>query len=85
MALTAPDWLTRHGGTLKASKDFVSWTVYLNGEPQYAVVPVPAAGKHSCRVVQTINGKRLDNGETFATLEEAGRGGLEALRKALGW
>jgi hypothetical protein len=85
MAVTAPDWLTRHGGSLRASKDGLSWTVYLNGEPQYAVVPVPAEGKHSCKVFQTINGKRLDDGQTFATLEDAARGGLEALRKALGW
>jgi len=85
MAVTAPDWLTRHGCTLKASKDGCSWTVYLGGEPQYTVVPVPAGGKYSCRVVQTINGKRLDKGEPFATPEDACRGGLESLRKALGW
>ena len=29
--------------------------------------------------------QRLDDGQTFATLEDAARGGLEALRKALGW
>ena len=45
----------------------------------------PAGGKHACKVTQTINGKRLDNGTTYPTLEEAARGGLDDLRKAMGW
>jgi hypothetical protein len=85
MAVTAPQWLTQHGGELRASKDGKSYTVYLRGEPQYLLLPVPAGGKHACRVSQTINGKRLDGGATFATLDEAAGGGLEDLRKALGW
>jgi hypothetical protein len=85
MTVTAPEWLTRHGCELRPSQNGQSWTVYLNGAPEYTVVPVPAAGQHSCKVTQTNNGKRLDSGGTYPTLEDAARGGLEDLRKALGW
>jgi hypothetical protein len=85
MAVTAPDWLTLHGGELRGSRNGQSWTIFLNSEPQYTLVPVPAGGKHSCKVCQTINGKRLDTGGLAATLDDAVRMGLEDLRKALGW
>ena len=85
MSLPTPDWLTQHGCELKASKDGHSSTVYFNGKLEYLLVPTPAGGKFACRVAQTANGKRLDAGATFATSDEALRGGLEDLRKALGW
>ena len=85
MSVSTPDWLTLHGGELKQSKDGRSITVYMNGQPQYLLIPVPAGGKHACRVSQTVNGKRLDSGATFASHDEALRGGLDDLRKALGW
>jgi hypothetical protein len=85
MAVMTPDWLTRHDGTLHVGKDGHSASVYFAGSLQYVLVPVPARGKYSCRVTQTINGKRLDGTNTYATLEDAIRGGLEDLRQALGW
>jgi hypothetical protein len=85
MAVTTPDWLALHGGELRPSKDGRSWVVYLNREPQYLVMPVPAGGKFSCRLSQTVNGRRLDGKGTYPTPEDAARGGLEDLRQALGW
>jgi hypothetical protein len=85
MAVTSPDWLTQHGAELRPSKDGKAYTVYVAGQPQYLLLPVPAKGKHGCRVSQTINGKRLDGAGTWPTLDEAVRGGLDDLRKALGW
>jgi hypothetical protein len=85
MALTTPDWLTRRDGELRESKDGHSWVVYFAGGPQYLVIPVPVGGAFGCRVSQTVNGKRLDGSATYPTREDAGRGGLEDLRKALGW
>jgi hypothetical protein len=85
MAVTTPDWLALHGGELRPSKDGRSWVVYLDREPQYLVMPVPAEGKFSCRVSQTVNGRRLDGKATYPTPEDAARGGLEDLRQALGW
>jgi hypothetical protein len=85
MAVPSPEWLTERGAELRPSKDGKSYTVYFGGEPQYLVIPVPAEGRHACRVSQTINGKRLDGAATYATFDEAVRGGLEDLRKALGW
>jgi hypothetical protein len=85
MAVSTPDWLTLHDCDLRASKDGHSATVYCRSEPQYLLMPIPAGGKYACRVSQTVNGKRLDGGATFGTSDEALRGGLEDLRKTLGW
>jgi hypothetical protein len=85
MAVTTPEWLTQRGGELRESKDGHSWLVCFAGQPQYLVMPVPVGGKFGCRISQTINGKRLDGPTTYPSREDAGRGGLEDLRKALGW
>jgi hypothetical protein len=85
MAVTTPDWLKLHDAELRPSADGHSWSVYLEGKPQYVLALAPAEGKFACRVVQTVNGKRLDRGGVFPTPEEAARGGLEDLRASLGW
>jgi hypothetical protein len=85
MAVTAPDWLARHGGELRSANAGPFWLVLLDGEPQYRLIPVPAAGKHSCHVTQTVNGQRLDSGKIHSTQDEAIQGGLEDLRQTLGW
>jgi hypothetical protein len=85
MAVAAPEWLTRRGGSLKAGNDGESCLVMVGGEPLYAVVPVPVAGKFGCTIVQANNGKRIESGGTAASAEEAQRLGLEELRKAMGW
>jgi hypothetical protein len=85
MALTAPDWLTRHAGELRPGVGQNVWLVYFDREPQYSLTPVPATGRHACRVLQTINGRRLDSTTVYTSEEDALRGGLEDLRKALGW
>jgi hypothetical protein len=84
MPLTTPDWLAQHAGSL-CPNVLGGWVVYLGEEPQYRVKPVPVEGKFGCSIEQTINGRRLDGTGVFASEEEAVRGGLEALRKALGW
>lgn len=85
MSVTTPDWLTQRGCRLLPSKDGHAWLVFLGEEPQYLLMPTPARGQFACRVSQTINGKRLDGDGTYATPEDAARGGLDALRQALGW
>ncbi len=85
MTATTPDWIKARNGELKGGRDGHSWTVYFAGQPQYLLEPVPALGKFSCRVTQTINGKRLDRGSKWETHEAALQGGLNELREALGW
>jgi hypothetical protein len=85
MAITTPDWLTRHGGSLREGVAGRSWIVWISEEPQYRLVPVPAAGKFACDVTQTVNGRRLEGKETYPSLDAAVQGGLEDLRRALGW
>jgi hypothetical protein len=85
MPMTAPDWLTRHQGSLRPTPDGLSWAVLLNNQPQYRLSPRPAAGRYSCEVLQTVNDKHLGSNALYASAEEALRGGLEDLRKVLGW
>jgi hypothetical protein len=85
MAVATPEWLTKHDGELACGQDGQTCVVYLAGEPQYALFVLPAAGKLTCEVKQTNNGKRLESAAVYPTIDEAARGGLEDLRKALGW
>jgi hypothetical protein len=85
MALTAPAWLTQHGGSLQPGSDRRTWFVLFAGQPQYALVPVPVTGQFGCAVRQTINGRRIDSSRRAATPEAALQAGLEDLRQALGW
>ena len=84
-SMTTPDWLTQHGGSLKLGSDGKTWYVFFAGQPYYSLLDVPDAGKFGCAIRQTINGKRLDTHGTFATKDEAINGGLDDLRKTLGW
>jgi len=85
MALAAPEWLSRHGGSLKPGMDGRTCYLMLNDQPLYAVIPVPVTGKFGCTVIQTNNGKRIESTSTAASAEEALSLGLEEARKALGW
>jgi hypothetical protein len=85
MALTTPDWLARHGGELRPSVGGRSWIVWFDDAPQYRLDPVPVRGKHSCAIIQTINGSSIPTTSISDSIEDAVRGGLEDLRKALGW
>ena len=83
--MTAPDWLTQRGGSLKLGSDGQTWLVFFNGRPDYSLVACPVAGKLSCTIRQTINGNRVESAGTFTSKEDAIRRGLEDLRNALGW
>lgn len=85
LQLPAPEWLSLHGGEVRLGKDALSAAVYFAGQLQYVLVPVPAKGKHACRVTETVNGRRLDSGVVYETRDAALQGGLEDVRQALGW
>jgi len=85
VSIATPDWLRTRGGEIRGSKDAHSWTVYLRGEPNYMIEPLPAQGKFCCRVTQTNNGRRFESTNTYASKDAAAHGGLDDLRKALGW
>ncbi|HEX4592270.1 MAG TPA: hypothetical protein VH120_20210 [Gemmataceae bacterium] len=83
--MTPPEWLVRHDGTLRLATDGRTWLVFFDGAPHYNLTPSPAVGRFACQVCQTENGKRIDKVTTFASADEALRGGLEELRTFLGW
>ena len=83
--MTNLDWLAQHDGEARASKDGRSYTILLGGQPQYLLTLAPTVGQYGCKVVQSINGKRLDGGAAFPSAEAAFQGGFDDLRKALGW
>ena len=85
MNVTIPDWLAQRAGSLQTGSDGRSCFVVFDQQPQYRLVPTPVAGQFGCAITQTINGKRVESSGTYATAAEALRGGLEDLRKALGW
>lgn len=85
MAVSTPDWLAKRGGELRLNFDGHTWAACFGGGPQYFLRPLPAAGKFTCEVEQTNNGRRLESNTIYATEDDALRGGLEDLRKALGW
>jgi hypothetical protein len=85
MALSTPEWLAKHGGATQLTADGVGCMVFFDGQPQYFVLPRPAAGRFASQVTQTINGKRLESGATYPTADQAVLGGLEDLRNVLGW
>jgi hypothetical protein len=85
MALAAPEWLARRGGTLKAGGDAHTVYLMLSDQPLYAVVPVPVAGKFGCAIIQTNNGKRIECPSTAPSAQEALHLGLEEVRKTMGW
>jgi hypothetical protein len=85
MTIPTPDWLTKHGGEVRLSNDHRYWVGYLSKEPQYLLRPVPAGGKFAIEVEQSINGRRLESKQTYPSDADAIKGGLEDLRKALGW
>jgi len=85
MTPTAPDWLTRHDGTLKTGADASICYVYFDHKPHYRLELVPAQGKDSCHVRQTENGKVLASTAAFDTPEAALQAGLNDLGKYLGW
>jgi hypothetical protein len=85
MAVSAPEWLVRHGGEIRRSVASDTYLICFACEPQYLLSPVPVNGKIGCRITQSINGKRIASSETAATEEAAVAQGLDDLRKALGW
>jgi hypothetical protein len=85
MLLNPPEWLSRRGGSLRPGIDSDSWVVMFDHQPQYILKPIPAKGKYSYELMQSINGRRLDNSGIYSSAEEAVQAGLEELRKVLGW
>jgi hypothetical protein len=85
MAIGVPEWLKARDGDLRRAPDGRTWLVLLNGTPQYKLTPTPAGGKYTCDVLQTVNQKRVDKGQIYASHDDAVNGGLDELRAALGW
>jgi hypothetical protein len=85
MVVSAPEWLTRRGGSVQQASTGGAWFVHFSGQPQYSLVPVPVGNAVGCAIRQTINGKRIESTSTATTPEQALQAGLEDLRKSLGW
>jgi hypothetical protein len=85
LTVEVPDWLKARDGDLRLSKDGHTLWVYFAGDPHYLVEPLPACGQFAARVTQTENGKRVDAKGPFPTRDAAFRGGLDELRRWLGW
>jgi hypothetical protein len=49
------------------------------------LVAIPAEGKHTVKVLETINGKQFTTGKVYPTIQAALEAGAEALREKMGW
>lgn len=90
MATTAspvsqPQWLTCRGGKVVPSANGLSWLVDFGVEPVYALIAIPAEGKHTVKILETINGKQFTPGKVYPTIQAALEAGADALREKLGW
>lgn len=83
--LTVPDWLSKRDGALQPGLSDVVTLVMVGGRPMYRLEVRPAAGKHTCAILDAVNGHRLDDGSAYPTAAAARAGGLEQLRAQLGW
>jgi len=84
--MQVPDWLSKRGGVLQpGAQTFVTF-VTLGGAPQYKLEVRPAGAAYTCYVLQSVNGRRVDDGKgSYPTAAAAVAGGLDQLRNALGW
>ena len=83
--MTTPDWLTKRDGGLKPGVRPDVVFVLVGGAPHYRLDVRPAAGRFTCAVVQTVNGRPLGDGTAYDSADAALAGGLEQLRGRLGW
>ncbi len=80
-----PEWLSKRDGGVVFGLNNQTMVVTLNGHPLYRLSVVPAAGKFTCAIMQSNNAKRLDANNSYDSVTAALEGGLEELRKKLGW
>ena len=80
-----PEWLKLHDGVLTGGILPESVFVSIAGRPQYRLDARPAQNQFACSVIQTVNGKRLDDKTGYPTPDAALIGGLDQLRAKLGW
>ena len=85
IAIPTPDWLAQREGELRGSAMNPAVSVYFAGQLQYVLLAVPAKGKYTCRISETINGRRMDSPTVYDTARAALEGGLNELRTKLGW
>lgn len=84
-AVSQPQWLANHGGKLAPSANGLSWLVDFGIEPAYALVAIPAEGKHTVKILETVSGKQFSTGKVYPNIQAALEAGAEALREKLGW
>jgi hypothetical protein len=83
--IPTPDWLQLRGGELRHNQAAHSVSVFFDGQLQYLLVALPAKGKHTCRISETINGRRIESPTVYDSPQAALEGGLNDLRGTLGW
>ena len=81
-----PEWLAkRDGGFAPGLRDSTLF-VTVAKQPHYRLETRPAKGQFVCNVSQTHNGKLIDDAAAvYPTPDAALAGGLERLKRQLGW
>lgn len=83
--MTAPLWLSIRNAEIKPSANGQSWLLYQGGQFLWVIGMLPADGKFSNKIMDSINGKQIQKGNVFETEQESLEGGLLELKDHLGW
>lgn len=83
--MTIPDWLRLREGAVKPGLSPHTRFVFLAGQPMYRLEVKPVGGGFVCEVVQTANGRRINESKICSDETSALAGGLELLKAQLGW
>ncbi len=83
--MTPPHWLSKRNAEIKPSANGKSWLLYQGGQFLWVIGVLPADGKFSNKIMDSINGKQIQKGNVYETELEAMEGGLMELKAHLGW
>ncbi len=83
--MTEPKWLSIRNAEIKTSANGQSWLLYQGGQFLWVIGVIPADGKYSNKIMDSINGKQIQKGMVFGTEQEALESGLLELKAHLGW
>lgn len=83
--MTAPAWLKVRSAEIKPCADGQSWLLYQGGRFLWVIGVLPADGKFSNKIMESINGNQIQKGNIFESEKEALEGGLLELKAHLGW
>jgi hypothetical protein len=83
--MTAHPWLKVRNAEIKPSANGQSWLLYQGDRFIWVIGVLPADGKFTNKIMESINGNQIQKGSIFDSEKDALEGGLMELKAHLGW